>query len=100
VPVGHQLSILRQSFQRCPFPLHIVALNVVGHARLKNEKRAVDPPRPGLRLLRELRHLVVLQLNVTKTVGFGFTWVSSAKREPTPPARIPTFITRHLPLSL
>ena len=67
MPAGHQLPVLRQSLQRFSFPLCVVTVNVIEHTRLKNKKCAVDPSRSGLRLFRELCHLVVIQLNVTKT---------------------------------
>src|SRR5690606_3246285 len=64
--VRHQLPVLRESLKWCVLELRVVAVDVLEHLRLYHEERAVDPAFAGLRLLRERRDAVALELQRTE----------------------------------
>src|ERR1700744_3496891 len=54
VPIGHQLALGGEAFQRFFFEVGIIAIDEVEDLGLENEKRSVEPAGRGLGRLREL----------------------------------------------
>jgi hypothetical protein len=69
VPVGHELAVAGQAFQRLPLPDGVVALDVVEDARLQDEEGAVDPALAELWLLGEAAYLIALQVEAAEPGG-------------------------------
>src|SRR6188472_3458904 len=66
---SHQLAVGGETLQRLTLEVSLVAVDVVEHTRFEHEERAVDPPLPELRLLRELHDPVAVELEVPETGG-------------------------------
>ena len=48
MPVSHQLTILRQSFQGIVLPDRVISIDIVEYLWLEDEVGAIDPPLPNL----------------------------------------------------
>src|SRR5262245_56562401 len=64
--VRHELPVAGEVFERLALELRRMAADIVKHAGLKDEERAVDPRFPGERLLIETHHALPLDLQPAK----------------------------------